>query len=317
MAVYTRIPETELAEFVSRYDIGKVRELKDILSGVENSNFFLTTDAAKYILTLYEKRTREEDLPFFINLMRHIAAKGIPCPAPIADKKGAVLQRLAGKPAALVSFLNGGATHAITVEQCREVGIALAQMHIATSDFKESRANNLSLEGWATLITRCLEKGDTVQAGLTHNLVNELKYLVANWPDMGAMPYGVIHADLFPDNVFFANDKLCGLIDFYFACSDFLAYDLAICINAWCFNDAHQFQALRSAAMMDGYQSVRKLGAHEKKAMPVLLRGASLRFLLTRLYDLLHHPEGALVKPKDPLEYAAKLTYFQSHPYEC
>ncbi len=317
MAVYTRIPEDELKEFVDRYAIGNVHEVKDILSGVENSNFFLTTDAGKFILTIYEKRTREEDLPFFINLMRHIAAKNIPCPAPIADKKGQVLQRLANKPAALVSFLNGSATHAITVEQCRQVGIALAHMHIATVDFKESRANNLSLEEWAGLITRCLEKGDSVQAGLTNNLVNELKYLVAKWPDMGSMPFGVIHADLFPDNVFFANDKLCGIIDFYFACSDFLAYDLAIAINAWCFDDKHEFQVLRAQAMMDGYQSIRPLDEHEKNAMPVLLRGASLRFLLTRLYDLLHHQEGALVKPKDPLEYAAKLKYFQSNPYEC
>lgn len=317
MAVYTRIPEAELTEFVNRYAIGNVREVKDILSGVENSNFFLTTDAGKYILTIYEKRTREEDLPFFINLMRHIAAKDIPCPAPIADKNGNVLQRLVNKPAALVSFLNGGATHAITVEQCRQVGVALAHMHIATADFKESRSNNLSLEGWAGLITRCLEKGDRVQAGLTNNLVNELKYLVEHWPNMGTMPYGVIHADLFPDNVFFANDKLCGIIDFYFACSDFLAYDLAIAINAWCFDDHHEFQTLRAQAMMDGYQSVRKLDEHERNSMPVLLRGASLRFLLTRLYDLLNHPEGALVKPKDPLEYAAKLKYFQSHPYEC
>ncbi|MDX1922855.1 MAG: homoserine kinase [Alphaproteobacteria bacterium] len=317
MAVYTRITDHELSEFVNRYAIGKVIDVKDILSGVENSNFFLTTETGKYILTIYEKRTREEDLPFFINLMRHIAAKGIPCPAPITDKKGAVLQRLAGKPAALVSFLNGNATHAVSVEHCRQVGVALAQMHIATADFMESRANNLSLEGWAGLITRCLEKGDTVQPGLTHNLVNELKYLVAHWPDMGTMPYGVIHADLFPDNVFFEKDKLCGLIDFYFACSDFLAYDLAVSMNAWCFNDAHQFQALHAQAMMDGYQSVRKLDAHEKKTMPVLLRGASLRFLLTRLYDLLNHPKGALVKPKDPLEYAAKLKYFQSFPYEC
>lgn len=315
MAVYTRIPEAELHEFVNRYAIGNVREVKDILSGVENSNFFLTTDAGKYILTIYEKRTREEDLPFFINLMRHIAAKNIPCPAPIADKNGQVLQRLVNKPAALVSFLNGSATHAITVEQCRQVGVALAHMHIATADFKESRGNNLSLEGWAGLITRCLEKGDRVQAGITNNLVNELKYLVDHWPNMGTMPFGVIHADLFPDNVFFADDKLCGIIDFYFACSDFLAYDLAVSINAWCFDDRHEFQTLRAQAMMDGYQSIRRLDEQEKKAMPVLLRGASLRFLLTRLYDLLNHPEGALVKPKDPLEYAAKLRYFQNNPF--
>ncbi|MBY0427655.1 MAG: phosphotransferase, partial [Alphaproteobacteria bacterium] len=196
MAVYTRIPDEALNEFVQRYSLGNLKDIKDILSGVENSNFFLTLDAGKFILTIYEKRVREEDLPFFINLMRHIAAKNIPCPAPIADKNGHVLQRLCNKPAALVSFLNGGMTHAITADHCRQVGVALAQMHIATSDFNESRANNLSLEGWAGLITRCLEKGDAVQAGLTTNLVHELKYLVEHWPNMGTIPYGVIHADL-------------------------------------------------------------------------------------------------------------------------
>ncbi len=314
MAVYTRIEGDALAEFVGRYALGNLRDIKDILSGVENSNFFLTLDAGKFILTIYEKRVHEEDLPFFINLMHHIADKDIPCPAPIADKQGQVLQRLCNKPAALVSFLNGSMTHAITDHHCRQTGAALAQMHLATADFQESRTNNLSLEGWAALITRCLEKGDRVQAGLTTNLVRELKFLVEHWPSMGSMPYGVIHADLFPDNVFFSNDKLCGIIDFYFACSDFLAYDLAISINAWCFDEQHVFQPNHAQAMLNGYQSVRPLDAQEKTALPVLCRGAALRFLLTRLYDLLHHPEGALVKPKDPLEYVAKLKFFQDHP---
>ena len=314
MAVYTRIPDDALAEFVARYALGKLHDIKDILSGVENSNFFLTLDAGKFILTIYEKRVRDEDLPFFIKLMHHIADKDIPCPAPIADKQGHILQRLCNKPAALVSFLNGSMTHAITANHCRQTGAALAQMHLATADFQENRTNNLSLEGWAALITRCLEKGDRVQAGLTTNLVRELKFLVEHWPNMGSMPYGVIHADLFPDNVFFSDDKLCGIIDFYFACSDFLAYDLAISINAWCFDEQHVFQPANAQAMLDGYQSVRPLDAQEKTALPVLCRGAALRFLLTRLYDLLHHPEGALVKPKDPLEYVAKLKFFQDNP---
>lgn len=315
MAVYTRVPDDALTEFVNRYALGNLEGIKDILSGVENSNFLLTLDTGKFILTIYEKRVRGEDLPFFINLMRHIAAKNIPCPTPIADKNGQVLQHLCNKPAALVSFLNGSMTHAITAAHCKQVGVALAQIHIATSDFNDSRANTLSLEGWAGLITRCLEKGDTVQAGLTSNLVHELKYLVEHWPNIGSMPYGVIHADLFPDNVFFDNNTLCGIIDFYFACSDFLAYDLAISINAWCFDENHSFQPTLAQAMLSGYQSVRALNAEENAAMSVLLRGAALRFLLTRLYDLLHHPEGALVKPKDPLEYVTKLKFFQDKPY--
>lgn len=315
MAVYTRISDSELSEFVSRYALGNLRGIKDILSGVENSNFFLTLDAGTYILTIYEKRVREDELPFFINLMRHLATKHIPCPAPIPDKHGQVLQKLCNKPAALVSFLNGSMTNAITEDQCRQVGAALANMHLATTDFNDSRPNNLSLEGWAALITRCIEKGDTVQAGITHHLVNELKYLVDHWPSMGSMPFGVIHADLFPDNVFFADNKLCGVIDFYFACSDFLAYDLAVSINAWCFDEGHLFKPDYAKAMIDGYQSVRRLDIQEKSALPVLCRGAALRFLLTRLYDLLNHPAGALVKPKDPLEYVAKLKFFQGNPH--
>lgn len=316
MAVYTRIPETDLIECLGRYTLGHFKGIKDILSGVENSNFLLSTDAGKSILTIYEKRVRENELPFFIHLMQHLAFKNIPCPAPIADKNGKVIQRLCNKPAALVSFLNGAMTHAITPQHCQQVGNILARIHIATHDFKESRPNNLSLEGWAALITRCLEKGSAVAPELSYTLIQELKFLVEQWPAPTSMPFGVIHADLFPDNVFFEHDTLCGVIDFYFACSDFLAYDLAISINAWCFDDAHAFIPERAQAMVDGYQSVRLLNGNEKTVLPVLLRGAALRFLLTRLYDKLNHPEGAVVVVKDPEEYIKKLTFFQSHAHD-
>lgn len=315
MAVYTRIPEEKLNAFLGRYVLGKLTGIQDILTGVENSNFLLTTDKNKFILTIYEKRVKADELPFFIGLMHHLAEKGIPCPEPVADRDGNILQRLCDKPAAIVSFLNGRMTDAITPGLCRQVGTAMANMHIATDDFKLSRHNALSLDGWAGLISRCLEKGDTVAHGLTHELVDELRHLINHWPDMGTLPFGVIHADLFPDNVFFEQGELCGIIDFYFACSDFLAYDLAIAMNAWCFDAQNVFQTDRARAMMEGYESVRPLQAEEKDALPILLRGAALRFLLTRLYDLINHPAGALVKPKDPLEYRAKLHFFKAHPY--
>ncbi|NDE91316.1 MAG: homoserine kinase [Alphaproteobacteria bacterium] len=316
MAVYTRIPDDELQQFVKRYALGNFISITDILAGVENSNFFLKLDTGTYILTIYEKRVNEEDLPFFMDLMRHLAAKGIPCPTPIADAKGNVLQRLCNKPAALVSFLNGKARETITPYACREAGIAAATMHRATADFKGTRANGLSFDGWATLITRCMEKGDDVKAGITALITSEFDYLKKHWPQKSSMPFGAVHADFFPDNVFFENDKLCGVIDFYFACSEFLAYDLAITINAWCFDDAHTLVPERLQAMLDGYQSIRPLTADEKAAMPLFLRGAALRFLLTRLHDMIYHPPGALVTPKDPLEYYKKLTFFQGFTHE-
>lgn len=313
MAVYTKIPDAELNAFVSRYAFGHLQKLEDILEGVENSNFFLTTDVGKFVLTLYEKRMKAEELPFFIALMRHLAAKGIPCPQPIADKAGNVIHTLAGRQAAVISFLHGRMTKAITPTHCAQVGTALASMHSALQDFAQTRANNLSLEGWERLICLCTAGADGVMPGLATLLQEELAFLQHHWPSPTLLPRGIIHADLFPDNVFFEGRNLCGLIDFYFACSDFLAYDLAICINAWCFSPAHVFEAEKAAAMVAAYEAVRPLSKAEKEALPLLLRGASLRFLLTRLYDWLHHPEGALVKPKDPLEYRAKLLFFRDH----
>lgn len=311
MAVYTRPHAAQMQEFISRYALGKWHGMRDILAGVENSNFFLDTDAGTFILTLYEKRVREDDLPFFIGLMRHLATRGIPCPQPIADKNGEVLQTLAEKKAALVSFLKGSETKYITVQHCMQVGSTLASMHKACADFNGQRANALSLEGWKKLGSACAAKADNVAPQLSALIKDELNLLSANWPQPKTLPWGVIHADLFPDNVFFEDDKLCGLIDFYFACNDFLAYDLAICVNAWCFSPASVFERGQAIAMIRAYEAIRPFNEDEKKYFPTLLRGAALRFMLTRLYDLLNHPEGALVKPKDPLEYRAKLLFFR------
>jgi homoserine kinase type II len=310
MAVYTEVSDDEVEKFVAAYDIGAVIALKGIAEGVENSNYLLQTDRGLYILTLYEKRVARQDLPFFLGLMDHLAAKGLPCPTPIAARDGKTLHDLHRRPAAIISFLRGMWPKRILVTHCAQLGEALARMHLAVADFPMRRENALSVAGWRQLYTSCCERADEVQPGLRDELGGELDNLMAHWPK--DLPDGVIHADLFPDNVFFLGDKLSGLIDFYFACNDFLAYDLGICLNAWCFEKDGAFNATKARALVRGYRKTRPVTAAEIEALPVLARGSALRFLLTRLYDWLHHPPGAFVKPKDPLEYLKKLRFHRS-----
>lgn len=317
MAVYTKVPFDACERFLTNYSLGSLQKMQEILQGVENSNYFITTDVGRYVLTLFEKRVKKEDLPFFMELMRHLAEKGLPCPLPIADNHGDVLHQLCGRSATIISFLDGKMTDVITPSHCRQVGEALALMHEATTDFKLTRHNDLSLTGWERLTNACAAGADSVAQGLGALIANEISFLQKNWPAPTALPRGVIHADLFNDNVFFKDGHLCGLIDFYFSCTDFLVYDLAIGINAWCFDEQHAFVEARAAEMVAGYEKARPLSQHEKNALPLLLRGAALRFLLTRLFDLLNHPEGALVKPKDPLEYRDKLVFFQSNRFHA
>jgi len=307
MAVYTDVPDEELKAFIAEYAIGEVVSCKGIAEGVENSNFLLRTEKATYILTIYEKRVEPADLPFFLALMEHLAAQGIACPTPIHGTDGKALRRLCGKPAAIVSFLEGLWPRRIHPFHCAEVGGALARLHAAVAGFTQSRINTLSLAGWEGLYRACAPRADTVAVGLKDELKGELEELKRLWPS--GLPEGVIHADLFPDNVFFRSEKVSGLIDFYFACTDFFAYDLAICLNAWCFEADGSFNVTKARAMLAQYRAVRPLGPAEIAALPVLARGSALRFLLTRLYDRLNHPEGALVKPKDPLEYLRKLRF--------
>jgi homoserine kinase type II len=312
MAVYTKVPRADLDAMMSQYALGRVEELHEILEGVENSNYLLKTQNEKYILTLYEKRVQPEDLPFFMDLMKHAALKGIPCPLPIADKNGNVLHTLCNRRAAIVSFLEGEMTDVITSEHCRQLGVALGNFHNAVKDFAAVRVNALSLPGWEKLAEDCKERGDTVDSGLCDLIKDELDHLRKNWPATNSLPHGVIHADLFPNNVFFNKGHLCGLIDFYFSCNDFLVYDVAICINAWCFENNTSFSQARMDMLLRGYESARPLSEAERKALPLLLRGAALRFLLTRLFDKLNHPEGALVRPLDPMEYVNKLRHFRT-----
>jgi homoserine kinase type II len=301
MAVYTDVTADDLNEFLAGYDIGELLAYKGIAEGVENSNFLVHTGTGNFILTLYEKRVAEKDLPFFLALMEHLAGRGITCPQ---------LGRLAGRPAAIVTFLDGLWIRRPSATHCAALGEALAKLHLAGTDFPKKRANALGIASWRSLYEQAKGRGDSVRPGLCAEIARELDALDKSWPRN--LTQGVIHADLFPDNVFFLGDKLSGLIDFYFACTDTLAYDVAICFNAWCFEADHSFNVTKGRALLNGYAKVRALAAAERAALPVLARGAAVRFLLTRLIDWLAVPDGALVRPKDPLEYYRKLRFHQS-----
>jgi homoserine kinase type II len=310
MAVYTQIPDEELHSYLAQYDIGSLHSLKGIAEGVENSNYMLTTDAGMYILTLYEKRVNPDDLPFFLGLMNHLSANGIECPKPIVMKSGASLGMLAGRPSAIISYLDGNSVRRPAVKHCGQLGEQLAKMHLAGDGFEISRPNALSVEDWRPLFDQSKQQADSVQSGLKELIERELDYLEAGWPT--DLPNGVIHADLFPDNVFFLKDELSGVIDFYFACNDIFGFDVATCLNAWCFEADGSFNVTKAGSLLKQYQTVRTFTEEEKQLLPMLCRGSALRFLLTRLYDWLNVPPGALVVPKKPQEYIDKLKFHQS-----
>lgn len=310
MAVYTDVTSAQLEAFLDRYAIGTLVSYHGIAEGVENSNFLLQTTGGTFILTLYEKRVDRSDLPFFVGLMQHLARNGISCPQPVAARDGAMLGELAGRPCAIVTFLKGVSVRRPTAEHCGQLGAALARLHLAGAGFDVPRPNALSVAGWRPLFEAAEARADTVTPGLRATIAAELAELEAEWP--ADLPAGVIHADLFPDNAFFLDDQLSGIIDFYFACNDLLAYDVAICLNAWCFEQDCAFNATKGRALLAGYGAVRPLSDAEAAALPRLCRGSALRFLLTRLVDWLNVPEGALVKPKDPLEYLRKLRFHRA-----
>ncbi len=307
MAVYTEVSDEQLDAFLADYDIGEMMSFKGIAEGVENTNYMLHTGRGYYFLTLYEKRVDPKDLPFFIGLMEHCAARGLICPQPVKNKKGNSLGELAGRPAAIITFLEGISVRRPSNAHCAALGGALAQFHNAGEGFSIKRPNALGPEGWQKLAAQCATRADEVAPGLATLIKEEVAHLTARWPKN--LPKGVIHADLFPDNVFFLGDKLSGLIDFYFACNDFYAYDVAICLNAWCFEIDGSFNVTKGKALLSNYNAVRPLSAAEIDALPTLARGAALRFLLTRTFDWLNVPEGALVRPKDPKEYLKKLQF--------
>lgn len=309
MAVYTDVSDEELDAFIASYAIGALTSFKGIAEGVENSNYLVHTESGPYILTLYEKRVAREDLPYFLALMQHLASRRISCPVPVKDREGRTLKELADRPAALITFLEGLWVRRPNIVHCAALGDALAHFHLAGADFNMFRANSLSLPGWRSLFASIGSGADKISPGLSDVIEKELRNLEETWPE--DLPQGVIHADLFPDNVFFLGDKVSGLIDFYFACNDMLAYDLAVCLNAWCFESDGSFNVTKARMMLQAYEGVRRLSQAELDWLPTLARGAALRFLLTRSYDLINTDANALVKTKDPNEYLRKLRFHQ------
>jgi homoserine kinase type II len=315
MAVYTEVSDEALRAFLDEYALGGLLAFRGIAEGVENSNYALRTERGDFILTLYEKRVDPTELPYFLGLMDHLAARGLPCPTPVRGRDGAALRELCGRPAAICTFLEGVWPRRVRPEHLAPLGTALARLHAAGEGFAGRRPNALGPAGWPKLLDGCREGGDAVAPALVAELDTALAAILAAWPAAGALPEGQIHADLFPDNVFFLSDiegRPCvsGLIDFYFACTDLLAFDVAVCLNAWCFEADGSFNVTKARALIGAYAAVRPLSGAERAALPVLCRGAAIRFLLTRLYDWTHTPAGALVTRKDPLEYLRKLRFF-------
>ena len=313
MAVYTHLNDEEISELLAAYPLGELVSAVGITAGVENSNSLLTLsqdgEEIRYILTLFEARTNEEELPFFIGLKQHLHKAGIPCPEPMARKDGTLLSDVKGRKALIVSFLEGRSRSRISPAMCASLGAAMAQMHLAVEGFDGHRPNLLALEGWQAIAANIGSGLNDIQPALADKVQAELAHLAAHWPS--DLPRGIIHADLFPDNVFFEGEDVTGLIDFYFACEDFFAYDLAICLNCWCFEYGAEFNITKAQALLRGYDSVKPFTQEERETLPLLARGAALRFLLTRAEDWLNPREDAQVRPKDPMEYVKKLAFHQ------
>jgi len=313
MAVYTKLSEIELKEFFSKYSLGKLLKHEEIKEGIENTNYFILTEKGKYILTLYEKRIDEKELPFFISLMRNLYDKNFPSPEPIINKNGNYISEISNKKAAVVSFVDGEAKKILNPNECYQVGINTGKLHFITKNLSGKRENKLSINSWRKIYNKVKKDCHKIHPKLTGIIEKNLDEIEKNWPKN--IPQGIIHADLFPDNIFFKNNKLSGIIDFYFSCSDFYAFEIAICLNALCFDGAKEnlsFNVTKAKKFVDGYSSIRKLTEEEKKSLKILCQGAAMRFLLTRVFDYLNLIEGAIVKIKDPVEYLKRLEFHDS-----
>lgn len=318
MAVYTTLSAKEVETFLTHYDVGELVSFKGITEGIENTNYFIVAVSKgvqrRYVLTVYEQRVLPEELPFFLGLTEWLADRGIACPRPVKGRDGRTIYTLKAKPAALIHFLHGRGSPHITPYHLHLTGTLIARMHLAAEGFPMTRRNALSVDGWQALFTRFGPQADAIAQGLEYEIAEELAFLEERWPS--GLPQGVIHADIFPDNVFFIDGntdqpELSGIIDFYFACNDFWIYDLMVCMNAWCFDTGHRFVPERAQALLESYNRLRPVTRAERDAMPILARGAAVRFLVTRCYDWLNRVDGALVNPKDPMEYVAKLRFHQ------
>tara|TARA_B100000700_G_scaffold313230_1_gene397954 strand:- start:2294 stop:3262 length:969 start_codon:yes stop_codon:yes gene_type:complete len=310
MAVYTKLSESELKNFFSKYELGKLISYKEIKEGIENTNYFIQTEKGKFILTLYEKRVEEKDLPFFIGLMKNLFNKNFPSPEPIINKNGNYISEILKKKAAVVSFLEGNSKKILNPNDCYEVGIHTAKLHSITKNLTSKRINKLSINSWRKIYNGVKKDCTKIHENLPKVIEKNLDVIEKNWPKN--IPAGIIHADLFPDNIFFKDNKISGIIDFYFSCYDFYAFEIAICLNALCFegkNENLSFNVTKAKKFIDGYSKIRTLDSEEKKSLKVLCQGAAIRFLLTRVFDFLNLTEGAIVKIKDPVEYLKRLEF--------
>lgn len=307
MAVYTHLSPSSIETLLSEYTIGTLVSYRPIEAGIENTNYNLTTSTGRFILTVYEKRVQETDLPFYLGLMRHLQQQGVPCPVPLCTQDGKLYTSIDQKPCAIVSFLEGKSVVSLQNIHLQALGTSMAKMHLASLSFPMQLPNRFLLSSWHELFTLVRPLADTLKPGLAEEIAYHLHFIESHWPS--DLPEGIIHGDLFPDNVFFTAGTLSGIIDFYFSCSDFLMYDLAICLNAWCFEHGSDFNITKARLLLTHYHDTRPLSEKELSALPVLASGSALRFLLTRLYDWLHRPNNALVTPKDPLEYLRKLRF--------
>ena len=310
MAVYTKLSEEELKQFFTKYNLGNLLNYKGIKEGIENTNYFIQTKKGKFILTLYEKRVEEKDLPFFIGLMRNLFDKKFPSPEPIINKNGSYITEILNKKAAVVSFLEGSAKKILNPDECYQVGINTAKLHLITKNLSSKRSNKLSIDSWRKIYEKVKKDSSKIHQNLPKIVEKNLEVIEKKWPK--DIPKGIIHADLFPDNIFFKNNKLTGIIDYYFSCNDFYAFEIAICLNALCFEGEKEnlsFNVTKAKKFIDGYSNIRKLTEEEKKSLKVLCQGAAIRFLLTRVFDYLNLTEGAIVKIKDPLEYLKRLEF--------
>ena len=313
MAVYTKLSENQLREFFSKYSVGKILNYKEIKEGIENTNYFVLTEQGKFILTLYEKRVEKKDLPFFISLMKNLFDRNFPSPKPIINKNGNYISEILEKKAAVVSFLDGSAKKNLSPNDCYEVGVNTAKLHLITKNLTGKRENKLSVNAWRKIYNKVKKDCSKIHPNLPNVIEKNLDEIEKNWPK--DIPSGIIHADLFPDNIFFKGNKLSGIIDFYFSCYDFYAFEIAICLNALCFegkNENLSFNVTKAKKFIDGYSEKRKLTEEEKKSLKVLCQGAAIRFLLTRVFDYLNLTEGAIVEIKDPVEYLKRLEFHDS-----
>jgi len=315
MAVYTQVSAEALTAFLAKFDVGDLVSAKGIAEGVENSNYLVDTTQARFILTLYEKRVAADDLPYFMALLDHLAAKGLPVPPAIKDRTGAEIHELEGRAACLIQFLPGVSVTAPTIGQAGAAGSALGWMHSALQDFALDRPNTMGADSWQVQLDRCGRDLDRIAPGLFDTAARALDRVLAGWPR--GLPTGAIHADLFPDNVLMLGDKVTGLIDFYFACTDLRAYDVAVTHSAWAFDPTgHRFDRAVGDALLLGYRHSAILSGEERAMLPLLAEGAALRFLLSRAWDWLNTPADAMVTRKDPLAYLRRLEFYRTHGAE-